>query len=241
MSEFEIFLLVTASFASCILSVLAGFGGSILLVSIATIIFPANIAIPIIGAIVVGTELSRFLHFFVDINWNVARPFALGSVIGALVGAQTFALMSESMLILLLAIAILLILWLPAPKTKVNFPYLYLWIGIVHTWVSTVTGVGGILQGTMLRSDYTKRVVVGTLAGSLLTMTVMKIVGYLWIGFDFKPYLLGITLSIVTGFVGTWVGKRYIHIVSDQQFRFYLKWALTLVAIRLLWVALAKS
>lgn len=237
MTEFELLALVSASFFAAIVSVLAGMGGGIFLLAMSTLIFPITIVIPLNGAFFVGAQFSRVVHFFKYIDWPTARAFTLGALAGAAIGAKTYSLMSELIITLMLAVTILLTAWMPPVKSNINVLHPFLWIGVCHTWISTITGVGGLMQGAMLRSGNSRNIIVGTIAGSLLTMSILKTIGYVWVGFDYSPYLLAISLSIATGFLGTWVGKRYINLISEQQFRTVMRWILTLFAIRLLWSA----
>lgn len=43
---------------------------------------------------------------------------------------------------------------------------------------------------------------------------------------------------IATSFIGTWVGKYALDIVPEQLFRIAIQTMLTLMALRLIWVAL---
>ena len=126
---------------------------------------------------------------------------------------------------------------MPPVKLKLRLPQPFLWLGIVHTWLSAVTGLGGLLQGYLLRGKFTRQAIIGTIAGTMFWMSILKITGYIWVGFDYGPYLEMIAYATLAGFLGTWVGKRFLGFVTDDQFRLVLRCILTLMASRLFWVA----
>lgn len=235
MTEFELLVLAGITIVAGVVSTVAGMGGGIVLLASTTLILPISTVIPLNGVLILGSMISRVWHFHPYINWKVALPFALGSLIGAMVGALTFTLMSEFVISLALSITIIAIIWLPPMQSKLSVPHPFVWIGGLHTWLSAVTGLGGLLQGIMLRSQFSREVIIATIAASMLSMSLLKTAGYVWVGFDYNPYLSAIVVAIVYGFIGTWLGKRCLALVSEAQFRFLLRWLLTLFAIRLFW------
>lgn len=237
MTELELLALAGLSITAAVVSTVAGMGGGIVLLASTTFILPISSVIPLNGVFILGSMVSRVWHFYPHINWKVTLPFAIGSLLGAALGAQTFSLMSEFMISLALSITIIAIVWSPSVKAKISVPYPYVWIGGLHTWLSAVTGLGGLLQGIMLRSQFPREMIIATIAASMLSMSLLKTAGYLWVGFDYRPYLTAIVLCIGCGFIGTWLGKRCLSLVSEAQFRFLLRWLLTLFALRLFWTS----
>ena len=96
-------------------------------------------------------------------------------------------------------------------------------------------GVGTLLQPTILRTTLTKLQITGTLAACLLIMDVFKLTGYIAHGFDYSDYWPHILCATAAGFVGTVLGKRVTHRVSEQTFRLVFKGLITLVALRLIY------
>ena len=62
----------------------------------------------------------------------------------------------------------------------------------------------------------------------------LKIVAFGILGFVFAPWLPLIVAMDASGFVGTVVGTRLLHVLSEQLFRKALKAVLTLLALNLL-------
>jgi uncharacterized membrane protein YfcA len=212
-------------------------GGGIFLLAVSTFILPISAVVPVNSTIIIASLFFRLVYFHRHILWDISRPFALGSIVGAVVGVQTFSLLSEFAILVMLGLTILAMLWMPPIKIRANLPMPFLWLGAVHTWLSAITGLGGLLQGYLLRGKHARQAIVGTIAACMFWMSILKIIGYIWVGFDYGPYLTIILLAILASFLGTWVGKRFLGYITDDQFRWGMRLILTLMAVRLFWVA----
>ncbi len=237
MPVIELSLLVFFSFAASIVSTFAGMGGGIVLLATATLVLPISAAIPVNAAILLGGQFSRLFYFYKHIRWDIAVPFVLGSAFGAAVGAKAYALMPDYLLSLVLGFTILALIWLPPVNVSVKLPMPYVWLGAAHTSLSTITGLGGLLQGVLLRGAFTRHMIIGTIAASLCCMSIFKVVSYIWVGFDYWHYVYAIGLSTVAGVIGTVLAKRWLHKVSEPVFRSVMRWMLTLFSLRLFWLA----
>ena len=122
-----------------------------------------------------------------------------------------------------------------ATKHQTPLTWIFLPVGVAHSFLGTVFGVGTLLQPTILRTPLTKLQITGTLAACLLCMDVFKLTGYIAHGFDYSDYWPHIVCATIAGFIGTVVGKRVTHRVSEQTFRLVFKWLITLVALRLVY------
>jgi len=111
----------------------------------------------------------------------------------------------------------------------------FFFVGGIHAFLSTLFGVGTLLQPAILRTNLVKLQITGTLAASLAILDVFKITGYVWHGFHYTPYIAHIVLATIAGFAGTWAGRQITHRVSEAVFRLVFKGLITLVAIRLLY------
>ncbi len=237
MDAIDLIILAALAYIASVMSTVTGMGGGILMVVTSTLVLPISAVVPLNAAFILGSQVSRILHFYPYINWTITRPFVVGAVIGAAVGTRTHALLSEFLISLLMGMVLLLMLWLPPLKFRINLPRPYLWLGAVHTWISSVIGMGGLMQGVILRSKLDRHTVIATIAASLLGMSVLKIIGFAWAGFGYRPYLWAIAAATVFGFVGTWTGKYLLQFISEQRFRTLLRLVLNLLALRLFYLA----
>jgi len=210
--------------------------GGVYIVLLSSIsVLPVSAAIPLQFAFSVSSLFGRVFFFWKDINWSIVRTFALGCLIGVALGTVTFASLPDQLISLLLGFVLLLMIWLPKMPNAPRWKRPFLYIGIVHSYISAVFGVGGILQPAILRTDMRKTAITGTLAACMLAMEVMKTSGYLSIGFDYTDYIPHIICANIAGFLGVWAGKRVTHLISEQTFRTFFKLFVSLVALRLIW------
>jgi uncharacterized membrane protein YfcA len=57
-------------------------------------------------------------------------------------------------------------------------------------------------------------------------------------GFVFRDWLPLVLAMIAAGFAGTWVGLHWLKKITDQRFNQLFRLIITLLALRLIWVAL---
>ena len=125
-----------------------------------------------------------------------------------------------------------------AKRNQQPLTWIFLPVGVAHSFLGTVFGVGTLLQPTILRTTLTKLQITGTLAACLLCMDVFKLTGYIAHGFDYRDYWPHIVCATIAGFIGTVAGKRVTRRVSEQTFRLVFKGLITLVALRLVYRAI---
>ncbi len=237
MPAIELYLLVLFSFAASVVSTFTGMGGGIVLLATATLVLPIGAVIPVSAAILLGGQFSRLFYFYRYICWDIAVPFVLGSAVGAVVGAKAYSIMPDYVLSFVLGVSILALIWLPPLKVSLRLPMPYIWLGAAHTALSTITGLGGLLQGLLLRSSLTRHMIIATIAASLCCMSLFKVASYVWIGFDYWQYIVAMVFSTVAGVLGTVLAKCWVHKISETVFRSMMRWMLTAFSVRLFWLA----
>lgn len=223
-------------------------GGIYIVLASSSLVFPLAVAIPLQSAFAFASLAARIVYFREYIYWPIVLLFGIGSIIGVAIGGQVFVALPEALMALLLGCLLLILIWAPARRKGVSDdaaekvattpqPYkpVFLPVGIAHSFIGTVFGVGALLQPTILRTPLKKLQITGTLAACLLIMDVFKLTGYMYHGFDYRDYWPHIIGATIAGFVGTILGKRVTHRVSEQTFRTVFKWLITIVAIRLIW------
>ena len=88
-----------------------------------------------------------------------------------------------------------------ATKHQTPLTWIFLPVGVAHSFLGTVFGVGTLLQPTILRTPLTKLQITGTLAACLLCMDVFKLTGYIAHGFDYRDYWPHIVCATIAGFI----------------------------------------
>lgn len=224
-------------FLASAFSTVFAFGGIFLLSGMLTLILPVTSVLPLQTALMVGSQLSRCVLLRAHINWSFVRAFGLGSLIGAVPGALLYQQMSSNLIALILAGVMLYAAWAPKIGLRFPIPFGKVFIGTVHTFLSTAFSFGGLIQATVFRQGFNRSTVSATVALSMLVMSTFKIPAYTITGFDYSPYVDEIIAGTIAAPFGAWVGKHLLYKMSERVFVTGFKLLLTLLAIRLLWVA----
>jgi len=236
-SEYLIVLVPAIVFAGAYLSTVAGMGGGLLILATCSQIMPIGIVVPLNGVFVFAGQVTRTVQFWRHIAWEITLPFIHGSILGAFIGTVIYFNLSERAIALLLGSVMLWFSWVPRTETSKKLadkiPHPYFLVGIIHTFLSTVSGAGGLLQSLMVNSSLKKETIVATIAGTLLAMSIFKTVGYFLAGFDYITWLPIILLSWITGVAGTAAGKYSLNRMPDIFFRRLIKAMVTIFALRL--------
>jgi len=240
-SDYLIFVVPLIVFAGAFLSTVAGMGGGLFILASCSLILPVSVVVPLNGVFVFAGQITRVMQFHRHIAWHITLPFIPGSMLGAFIGTVIYFSLSETAIALILGTVMLWFSWVPAnafsKKLAANIPAPYFWVGIIHTFLSTVSGAGGLLQSLMVNSKLGKQNIVATIAVTLLSMSVFKTVGYFMAGFDYTAWLGVILLSWVAGVAGTTIGKISLNKMPDEFFRKLIKAMVTIFALRLFWRA----
>jgi len=175
------------------------------------------------------------------IDWRIAIPFLVGSVVAVSIAAPIFVSLPDEFVAMAIGIVMLVAIWLPGVSWRPKIKHPWVIVGFVHSFLSTLFAYGALLHAVILHTGLRRRQIVATMAASLSGMAVFKIAGYALNGFDYSPYIEVIGLSIIAAFAGTWVGKQVIDRISEATFRLMFRLLVTLSALRLLYMGLFNS
>lgn len=239
MSLTLLILIPAICFIGGFFSTLAGLGGGLFTLASTSLLLPVSVVVPLNGVLILAGQITRVIQFHRHINWDITLPFIPGSVVGAALGTWVYFGLPEVFMAFMLGCVLLWFCWIPPSQAARNLaekiPQPFFWVGLAHTFLSTVSGAGVLFQSVIVNSKLSKEQVVATIAGTLLFMALFKSLGYLLAGFDYSPYLLVILLSWVMGISGTMLGKKCLDVLPDVYFRLLIKVVITLFALRLFW------
>lgn len=230
----EVLVITVGCFLAALINAAFATGGVYLMLASTTAVLPVSVAIPLQSMLAMASLIARIWLFRTHIHWPLVLAFVPTAAVGALFGIHTFANLNDDVIAILLGVVLLIMIWVPVRRLVLNLGRHFFAIGLIHGYLGTVFGVGAVLQPAILRTELVKLQITGTLAICLLSLDVFKITGYVAIGFDYTDYGLHICLAIIAGILGSLLGKRVTHHVSEAQFRLIFKILITVVAMRLL-------
>jgi uncharacterized membrane protein YfcA len=237
-----VLLLVPAiCFIGGFFSTLAGLGGGLFTLAATSLLLPLPVVVPLNGVLILAGQITRVAQYYRHIDWSITLPFIPGSLVGALAGAYIYFGLPEALLAFLLGCVLISMAWIPpsdgARKLAARIPWPFFWVGVLHTFLSSVLGAGALFQSLIVNSRLSKDAIIATIACAMLFMALFKSAGYMLAGFDYTPWLLLIGLCWAMGILGTVAGKLCVDILPDTYFRLIIRIVVSLFALRLFWQA----
>ena len=202
-------------------------GGIYIQLAASLLVFSPTTAIALQAPLSFASLLSRIYLFWSDLQWLLIKNFFLGCCMGVIIGALVFSHLSDELLLILLGILILFIIWLPSSPALTPKPNHFIYIGITHSILGTVFGVGGVLQPFIFRTSLFKGQITGTL-------DVLKIFSYYSLGFNYFNYWPHILATSTAGIFGSLLGKRFSLRISEFLFRKVFKYLITVFSLQLI-------
>lgn len=231
--------LAAVSFCTAMVTMMTTAGGGVLLLAIMGNLLPAPMVVPLHGAVMTSTNAGRAVMFWRYVDWSLIGGFLIGSMFGALAGANLVIDLPEALLNGLLAVGLLYLVWAPKWKNTVKVPGLMVYVGFFTTMISMVIGAAGVLMNAFLvRAGHEKKAVLANQAVSICALHAFKTLAFAWAGFAFHDHLPLLGTMMVAGWLGTYVAGRLVMKLSEETFRMVVKWVITVLAMRLGWLAL---
>ena len=229
--------LVALSFFTSAVTASFGVGGGSMMIAALALVLPPVVAVPVHGLVQLGSNAGRALLMRAFIQWRFAGFFILGSIPGALVGAQVAVWLPEAAFTALIAGFILWSAWAPQPRTDARGPAATVLAGLGTAILGMITGVSGPVVAAFLRFLPDRRQIVATHASLMTAQNLLKAMAFTALGFAFAPYVPLVVLMIASGFAGTALGGRLLTRLPEARFRMVFKVLLTAIALGLLYQA----
>jgi uncharacterized membrane protein YfcA len=240
-TPFVFFGLTAASFVTAFLGISTGAAGGLLLLAIMTTVLPPAVLIPIHTVVQLGSGVSRALLMWRHVMHGAIAPFVVGAVIGATVGAQIFIALPISMLQGILGVFILTVTWMPrlgrfgAERTR------FVVLGFGATFLGMFVSATGTLLAPLIAGNAPNRYSQVATFGTLMAVVhVTKLAAFGILGFAIGRYVPLMAAMVATGALGNWLGERALDHVGERGFQIVFRSVLTLLGLRLVWVAVAE-
>lgn len=233
-------LLVVIAAGTSTLTAITGIGGGMMLIAIMPGFLPAAAIVPVHAAVQLFSNSSRAFFGWRFIRWEFVLGFVGGAIIGGAIAAGITREINLQYSPLLIAVYILYNVW--GPKLKLDIPSAseFFVIGAFQTGLSMIVGATGPLgQAALIRRGLQRDALVVS-AALMTTFTHMtKIVLFALLGFSFVAYwklIAGMSAAVIAG---AWLGTHIRYRIPETLFKKALRWLLTLLALRMIYITLA--
>ena len=229
-------ILCLTALGTAALSAVIGMAGGVILLAVMLLFLPVEIAIPIHAAVQLISNSTRVILFIRHVEWKVWALFSLPATLGILVGREIFAAVDPQYLRYIIATFILIATYLPKPKADKAWPFWpFLLAGAIAGTMGMLVGaVGPIIAPFFIHAKLLKEKMIATKAVCQATIHVLKLIAFGTLGFSFGEhgtFILALGAAVI---LGTYLGKRLLHHVSEPLFIRLVKIALTLIAVKLI-------
>lgn len=239
LSDWILWGLIVASFATSALTAAFGIGGGVALLAIMSLAMPVATLIPLHGIVQMGSNAGRSWHFRHFIKWPFILAFAIGALIGTMIGSQFVVALPEHLLKLILALFVLFLIWGPKPKRVSGGSGAIAIGGGLSSLAGMFVGATGPLVGAIVAGRASERqAIVATHACAMTLQHAFKIVAFGAIGFAFQNWIGLLVAMIASGYAGTVLGGSILKRMPDHYFRIIFKGLLTALALMMLFRAL---
>ncbi|MDA0915866.1 MAG: sulfite exporter TauE/SafE family protein [Proteobacteria bacterium] len=239
LSEFTFYFLIFVSMVTSFITAAFGIGGGAVLIGLLALKLPPFALLPIHGIVQIGSNFGRTVIFIKEIKKDVLIPFTLGTILGSSLGGTFFIQIDPWLLQLIVA---MFILWSVFGKIPAIGASHITFGGMFSGFFTMFFGASGTLVAGMVKTM--KLEPVNHLATHSALMTIqhlIKVVIFGFVGFAYGEYFFLITGMIISGFIGTLVGKKVLIKFGKKYFQIVLNTILTLIALNLIWNAIKMS
>ncbi len=238
MTSLAAIIILAFSAVTAFISGIFGMAGGIILMGVLIALPSVSVAQAMIihGAIQMVANGWRAFLIREHIDWLAMRRYTLGAAIGV---AALFAITwqpDKQQVYLVLGLAPLLV-WLPKERLHLDIKKRSHAIaaGIGVQALNTIAGVAGpLLDLFFVRSEMTRKEIVATKSVTQMLSHMVKI-GFWSVpvltaeGWGAMPPVWFIAAAVPIAMTGTWLGGRVLHIMSDVNFKAWMKWLVTVI------------
>ena len=181
------------------------------------------------------SNVSRAYFGYKHIQFEVVPKFLIGSIIGVSIIALILDMISIEYIPLFIGSYILLSLWSKRFNEKIKKYENYYIIGFLQSGLSVIVGATGPLTTTLLLKEYGDKDKVVATAALLMSIThSMKVLVFVYFGFQFLQYIDIITVMVVGVIIGSYLGTKIRDKVDGKKLVFVLKILLSILAVKLI-------
>jgi uncharacterized membrane protein YfcA len=231
--------LIGFSFLTSAISAAFGLGGGVAMLIALLTLTPPIVALPVHAMVQIGSNAGRAWMLHGHVMTSVVTWFIPGSILGVLVASQLIVTLPTSTLQLMLALFILWAVWAPKISSLQVPDKAYFLVGGLTSFATMFLGATGPLLAAFLSpARYGRDRTVSTHATCMTMQHLLKVIAFGFLGFVLTQWLVLVAAMIISGLLGTWMGKGLLQRLPEETFRKIFKAVLTILAIRLLYKAI---
>lgn len=206
----------------------------LLLALMAQLLAP-TVLIPLHGVAQLFSNANRGVIHRSRLEWAYLRPFMLGSALGAFAFVPLVVFVDPVTGAVAVGFFILLVTWLPGWLDVSRLRPLL--SGGLSSGLGVLFGATGPLtMSAHPKAKWTKEQIVGNHGAAMGFQHGIKVVAYFVAGIGLHEYLPHILVLFIGAWLGTLIGTRLLRKMTDDRFKTLLKWVLTLLALRLIFL-----
>jgi uncharacterized protein len=234
--------LTLGSFASWLISTIAGGGTPFILIPLIGFFLGSTAIPPVLTTVMLCGHPQRLWLYWKYIDWRIMRWYLPGAVVGAVLGAIAYTKIQLEWLPILLAVFLIAstVSYIPSqtaskPAFKV-YSWYFLPSGFMFAFISGLIGsTGPLLNPLYINYGLAKEDLIGTKSAHLIVVHIVKIMTYALYG-ALNPLYLGYGLLMgVAAFPGNWLGQKVLTRISQQNFQKLLVSFVILTSLLIFW------
>lgn len=233
-------LLILIAAGTSMLTAITGIGGGMMLIAIMPGFLPAAAIVPVHAAVQLFSNSSRAFFGWRFLRWEFVLGFVCGAIVGGAIAAGITREINLQYSPLFIAAYILYSVW--GPKLKINIPTAgeFIVIGALQTGLSMIVGATGPLgQVALVRRGLQRDALVVSAALMMSFTHMIKIILFAVLGFSFVAHwkiIAGMSMAVIAG---AWLGTHIRYRIPEALFKRALRWLLSLLAARMIYLTLA--
>jgi uncharacterized membrane protein YfcA len=230
--------LALASFCTALFGMVTGAGGGPVLLGLMATVLPPALLIPVHTVVQLGVGSSRTFLLWRYIMWPTVLPFIGGAIFGAALGAPIFVALPTMVLQGIVGLFVLVVAWLPEMGRIGPEKSRFALLGFGATFLAMfVSSTGSLLAPFVAAISPDRRNYAATTSTLMAFSHIIKLVVFGLMGFAIGAYLPLMASMVGTAALGNWLGRRVLVRMPEHLFRIVFKIFMTMLALRLLWLA----
>lgn len=235
-----IFLVLVGAFVVFILSTLSGGGASLLLMPLVAVVVGVRSVAPVMTISIGMGSISKVLLFWRDIDWKLFLWLFPSTIVGSILGANMFAILSTEYLQLLIGLLLISTVFQfnqkeTPPKFKIK-AWHFAPMGLIVSFMSgLIGGVGPLMNSAYLNYGITKESLLGTRSANAILLHVTKIISYAYLGFVTQEVINYGVLIGLSSILAVYIGKIILGRMSPMIFRRIVVASMVISGCLMLW------